>query len=196
MPVSRNGWMLGTLALASVCLIAPEASAAATAATGPDFPQASLAIASLIQLAIATWVLIIIGLAQLAGTTRVVRAITPAALRRGLFVGAVGALAIAPAQADRAVTPGHSAVQPHSLDGLRLPDRPLASTPQARSVVVVEPGDTLWAIAASSLPPGSSDADIALECSRWYAINRTTIGDDPDLIHPSQRLSPPPKDTA
>ena len=61
--------------------------------------------------------------------------------------------------------------------------------------MVVEPGDTLWAIAARALPPGSSDADIALECSRWYAANRATIGSDPDLIHPLQRLNPP-KDTA
>ncbi len=196
MPVSRQGWMLGVLALVSVCLVAPEVSATTQAATGPDFPQALLAIASLIQLTLASWVLIVIGLAQVVGTSRIVRAITPAALRRGLFVGAAGALAMAPAQADRAVAPHHASAQPHSLDGLRLPDRPLTTAPQVRPAVVVQPGDTLWAIAARSLPPGSSDTDIAVECSRWYAANRTAIGNDPDLIHPSQRLNPPPKDTA
>ncbi len=192
MSVSRSGWMLGLLALVSVGLIAPDVSATATAATGSDFPQVLVAIASLIQLTLASWVLVVIALAQLGGTARVVRAVTPAALRRGLFVGAVGALAIAPAQADRVVPPTHSTVQHHSLDGLRLPDRPVASTPpQARSVVV-EPGDTLWAIAARSLAPGASDAEIARACSRWYETNRAVIGDDPDLIHPLQRLNPPP----
>ena len=193
--LSRTGWVLASLAAASVGLIAPEASAYVSDATGPDFPTAVLAMASLIQLSLASWVLVVIALAQLAGTTRAVRAITPAALRRALFVGAVGALAVAPAQADRAVSPAHSAVQHHSLDGLRLPDRPITSVPRVRPVVV-GPGDTLWAIAASSLPTGASDADIALACSRWYAANRTTIGDDPDLIHLSQRLNPPTKDAS
>ncbi|MEO6605095.1 MAG: hypothetical protein ABIN55_05735 [Aeromicrobium sp.] len=195
MMLSRSGWTLAALALASVCLIAPDAATTTNAATGPNFPQALLAIASLIQLTLASWVLVVIGLAQIGGTARVVRAITPVVLRRALFVGAAGALAMAPAQADRAVSPAQSPAQQHSLDGLRLPDRPVTATPEASSVVVVEPGDTLWAIAARSLKSDASDAEIAEACSRWYAGNRAVIGDDPDLIQPKQRLNPP-KDRA
>lgn len=199
--LSRSGWVLTALAALSTVLCGPEAMSAASSITGPDFPQALLSVATLLQLTISLWVLTVVALSQLSGTTRIVRAVTPAVLRRGLFVGAVGALAIAPAQADRGVSPAHSTVQDHSLDGLRLPDRPPTSitevsSPQVNSVVV-NPGDTLWAIAARSLPPGASDADIARACSRWYAVNRAVIGDDPDLIHPSQHLNPPPtKDPA
>lgn len=197
MVLSRSGWTLAALALASVCLIAPDAPAAVTAITGPDFPLALLAIAELLQLGLASWVFVVIGLAQVGGTGRVVQAVTPGILRRALFVGAAGALAMTPAQADRVGSPAQSTVQPHSLDGLRLPDRPVTATAEVSSVVV-EPGDTLWAIAARSLRPGASNAEIAAACSRWYAANRAVIGDDPDLIHPSQRLNPPTKtkDTA
>ncbi|WSY19000.1 LysM peptidoglycan-binding domain-containing protein (plasmid) [Embleya sp. NBC_00896] len=49
--------------------------------------------------------------------------------------------------------------------------------------IVVRPGDTLGGIAAAhNLPDG------------WpalYAKNRATVGPDPDLIHPGQRLSLP-----
>jgi hypothetical protein len=186
--LSRTGWTLATLAALSVWFIGPDAHTALAAVTGPDYPQALLGLASLLQLAISGWVLLIIGLAQL--SSPIFRAITPEVLRRALFVGAVGALALSPAQADR--SPAHTTAQ-HSLSGLRLPDRPTTVTAIDRSVIV-KPGDTLWAIAARSLPPGASDADIARACTRWYASNRDVIGDDPDLIHPLQHLTPPTKD--
>ncbi|MFW6091404.1 MAG: LysM peptidoglycan-binding domain-containing protein, partial [Actinomycetota bacterium] len=57
--------------------------------------------------------------------------------------------------------------------------------------VVVQRGDTLWAIAARHLGPDATVAEIAAEWPRWYATNRTVIGDDPDLILPGTILHPP-----
>jgi len=54
--------------------------------------------------------------------------------------------------------------------------------------VRVEPGDSLWSIARATLPDGAPDIAIAAATARLYAGNRRTIGDDPDLIIPGQRL--------
>lgn len=59
------------------------------------------------------------------------------------------------------------------------------------TVVEVAPGDSLWSIAARSLPPGSGAAQVAAEWPRWYAANRALIGPDPALIRPGQQLSVP-----
>jgi LysM repeat protein len=56
--------------------------------------------------------------------------------------------------------------------------------------IVVE-GDTLWDIAAASLGPGATNADIAAEWPRWYERNRDLIGDNPDLIQPGMQLVSP-----
>jgi nucleoid-associated protein YgaU len=61
----------------------------------------------------------------------------------------------------------------------------------ARDEVVVHRGDTLWAIAARHLGAAASAAEVAEEWPRWYAANRTVIGDDPGLLVPGQRLRPP-----
>ena len=57
---------------------------------------------------------------------------------------------------------------------------------------VVEPGDSLWRIAASVLRSNGDDepssADIARFWPTIYAANRALIGDDPNLIFPGQRL--------
>jgi LysM domain len=57
--------------------------------------------------------------------------------------------------------------------------------------VVVHRGDTLWDLAARHLGPGATDAQVATEWPRWHATNRSTIGPDPDLILPGQRLRVP-----
>lgn len=57
--------------------------------------------------------------------------------------------------------------------------------------VVVKRGDTLWTIAARHLGAEATDAAIAEEWPRWYAANRTAIGDNPDLILPGMILRPP-----
>ena len=56
---------------------------------------------------------------------------------------------------------------------------------------VVQPGDTLWAIAAGHLGGDASAAQIARSWPAWYEANRTSIGSDPDLILPGTRLHPP-----
>jgi hypothetical protein len=57
---------------------------------------------------------------------------------------------------------------------------------------VVEPGDSLWRIAASVLRSGggqdSSNEEIARFWPTIYAANRALIGDNPNLIFPGQRL--------
>lgn len=57
--------------------------------------------------------------------------------------------------------------------------------------VRVEPGDSLWLIAAHRLGPAASDAQIAAEWPRWYAANRPAIGTEPSLIQPGEVLHAP-----
>ncbi|QTE30288.1 LysM peptidoglycan-binding domain-containing protein [Pengzhenrongella sicca] len=66
----------------------------------------------------------------------------------------------------------------------------------APEVVVVRPGDSLWRIAAESLPAGASPAEIAAAWPRWYAANRSTVGPDPGRIHPGQELTAPATDAS
>lgn len=61
----------------------------------------------------------------------------------------------------------------------------------SRAAVVVQPGDSLWRIAAEHLPPQHSDADVALAWPRWYAANRAVIGADPGVLSPGQTLRSP-----
>ena len=151
---------------------------------GQDFPHALLGLGALLQLVLSGWIVLVVGASLMSRSPRVLRSITPGLLRRALFAGTVGALTLVPAQADPASAPGQTTT--HDLTGLRLP-----STDEPAQNVVVRPGDTLWAIAAASLPDGSSDAEVARACARWYAANREVIGDDPNLIFPAQRLVPP-----
>jgi LysM repeat protein len=67
---------------------------------------------------------------------------------------------------------------------------PRHSTPTV-GAVVVQPGDSLWRIAARHLPAGYSEADVARAWPRWYAANRATIGPDPNVIQPGQVLLRP-----
>ena len=57
--------------------------------------------------------------------------------------------------------------------------------------IVVHRGDSLWTIAARHLGPGAGDGEVAAEWPRWYAANRTVIGEDPDLLLPGQVLRAP-----
>ncbi|HET8594253.1 MAG TPA: LysM peptidoglycan-binding domain-containing protein [Intrasporangium sp.] len=71
----------------------------------------------------------------------------------------------------------------------------LAPTPRTAAVpddtVTVRRGDSLWSIAARHLGSGASDHEVAHAWPRWYAANADLIGQDPDLIHPGQRLRIP-----
>ena len=76
------------------------------------------------------------------------------------------------------------------LDGLPMPERPVASRVQL-APVIVRPGDTLWAIAARHLGPAANTAQVAAEWPAWYAANRPVIGNDPGLITPGTVLHAP-----
>ncbi|KAA1400204.1 LysM peptidoglycan-binding domain-containing protein [Aeromicrobium ginsengisoli] len=187
--------MLTTLAALSAALLTPSAGATATDLRGESFPDALLALGCVVQLALSTWVLLVAGLSLVRAPAPLLRAITPRLLRRALFAGTAGALALAPVPADRGGAPGRPQ---HDLTGLQLPDRPIGAATVGRaaprvsaSPVVVRPGDTLWAIAARSLPRHATAAEVARACAQWHAANRDVIGDDPDLIFPTQRLVPP-----
>jgi hypothetical protein len=85
----------------------------------------------------------------------------------------------------------HSAIR---LDGLPMPERPTgkAVDPQVTPIrVVIRQGDTLWQIAARQLGLGAGEAEVAAEWPRWYAANRSVIGDDPGLIIPGTVLHAP-----
>lgn len=63
-------------------------------------------------------------------------------------------------------------------------------------LVVVEPGDTLWAIAAGRLAAEQAgtplaDAEIAAAVTRWHHANRQALGANPDLIRPGMVLRQP-----
>lgn len=65
-------------------------------------------------------------------------------------------------------------------------------SPGARREVAVRSGDSLWSIAAASLGPLASDADIARAWPRLYAGNREVIGTNPHFLRPGQVLILPP----
>lgn len=97
--------------------------------------------------------------------------------------------AAAPAAAPAALTSPAPAV---SVDW----PGPAAHGAQAadRSVVVLR-GDSLWTIAARSLPAGADDATVDRTWRAWYAANTPVIGSDPDQLLPGQILVPPTPET-
>ncbi|GAA4371671.1 hypothetical protein [Nocardioides caricicola] len=114
----------------------------------------------------------------------------PAPLRR-LVLLACGAAVVAGLAVPAQATPGevHRDRRP-SVAGLPFPDRAVSPRPAAE-VVVVHPGDTLWALAAADLGPDAAAAEIDARWREIYAQNRDVIGPDPDLIQPAQRLRLP-----
>lgn len=126
--------------------------------------------------------------------------LAPAGLRRvvELAIGAgVAAAAVAPAAPALADSPRPHPPAAVSLDWAAVtPPAPAAALPTApaataTSHVVVEPGDSLWSIAADALGPSATPAQVAAAWPRWWAANRAVVGAHPDLIHPGQRLTPP-----
>ncbi len=140
----------------------------------------------------------------------------PAVVRRAVLAACgfslAGALAV-PAHADRDAPPPDAGGATQSLlVGLPVPDRattttewlgtvagsrpareaPSAETPET---VRVEPGDTLWGLAGASLPADATTEEVDRRWRAIYRANRTTIGADPDLIRPGQRLVLPPTGT-
>ncbi|MFI2707405.1 LysM peptidoglycan-binding domain-containing protein, partial [Nocardioides sp. CER28] len=112
----------------------------------------------------------------------------PAVLRR-LVLGACGVALSAtagPALATAGVDPQHG--PPVVVAGLPFPARAMDLPAEAHRVVVVRPGDSLWAITAGHLPPDANDVAITAAWHELYTQNRVVVGDDPSLIHPGQQL--------
>lgn len=154
---------------------------------------------------------------------RLARRITPALVRRLVAGACGAAVLTAPtvtppATASPAASPGdhtHARPAPHGVLAswarpgalprpLPVPDRPARpgsgagthrgeGTARPPGRVRVRPGDSLWAIAARSLPPDAPDAVVAASWPRWFRHNRGHLGPDPDLIHPGTRLRVPPR---
>lgn len=57
--------------------------------------------------------------------------------------------------------------------------------------LVVQPGESLWTIAARHLGPDASAASVAEAWPRWFEANKHTIGEDPNLLRPGQVLVAP-----
>lgn len=91
------------------------------------------------------------------------------------------------------VDPAWRAEPPGVRPGLLLPAPSRAPLADFSPFEVVRPGDCLWAIAARTLGPLASDAEIAHEWPRWYATNRELIGNDPNLLTPGTLLQTPPQ---
>jgi hypothetical protein len=71
--------------------------------------------------------------------------------------------------------------------------RPRAHAASVHHAVEIQPGDTLWRIAAAELPAElRSDSIIARYWRRIYGVNRGVLGADPDRILPGVALSIPP----
>ena len=210
MGLSSTGYAVAAVSALSLVTLGPGAKAAAVRIGGADFDRSLAAGATVLLLALSTWALLCIALSIGADKATLVNTlaqlITPGFLRRAVFLGAAGALAVAPVAAvtnteQGSQSPARSFIG-QSLDGLRLPDRPVGAAPAVAAITVagpqpvrVERGDTLWSIAARELGPGAGTAEISTAVKRWYETNLNTIGPDPDLILPHQRLTPPTKES-
>lgn len=159
---------------------------------GTDFDGLLARGAMLALLVAAAWALVVVGAVALEARThgriRLARHTgCPARVRLwllGLFVALFAC--ITPAQAsDAGSGPGPATTLDAALDGLPLPDRAIGGTPR---VVVVRPGDSLWAIARVALPRTADEATVARTVAALHALNRRTIGPDPDLIQPGQHI--------
>lgn len=207
MKISPLGWLLTAVSVASLALLGPQIR---VLAAPQDFSSSLIDLIALIQVALSTWVLASLALLLAARrcqwARRLAGVLTPQLIRRALVTGMAGALVFAPASADSrpAVPTGDHGTADHGgvtpLNGLLLPDRPSgqsrpstlpSGTVGANVAVEVRTGDSLWSIAAESLPAPATDAQIVAASGRWYAANRDAIGHDPDLIFPHLVLHAP-----
>lgn len=120
------------------------------------------------------------------------------AVRAGMGASVTAAVVAAPSAAF-ATTPAPPLPQTAaptltSPSPLEWPGLTAAKPPPAkqRAPIVVRPGDSLWRLTADLLGPDATPRRIADTWPRLYAENRHVVGADPNLIHPGQRLVPPP----
>lgn len=189
-------WLLGDLVAVQAALTGPGIGA-------QPFDRTLAWVCSAAALACGVWlwtVTTVVVLEATLGSRRPGCPGVPAAVRR--FVLAACGVAIIGVAAPAVATPG----SPHLdhtgrtgqaiIAGLPLPDRATGEQVKAQvqaltRAVVVQPGDTFWAIAEADVGARASDAAIVAHWQRIYALNRTVVGADPDLIRPGQRLRLP-----
>jgi hypothetical protein len=164
---------------------------------GTDF-NALLTRAAICTLgAVACWALLVVATVAVEARTRgrirlCRRTGCPATVRRWLLAMFLALFAgVSPAQASDTGS-GNSDLAAGALDGLALPDRPVDARiphhPVGTRQVVVQPGDSLWRIVRDALPADTPDSVIAAAVAAVHADNRSTIGPDPGLLQPGQRL--------
>lgn len=191
-------WLVVTIATAGVVLATAPRAQDLLGARSTDFADLLTGLCAIAAAcaAVALWALtteVVVGALRgtriRAGRAGCVRRMVLAACGVAVLAGAPGLPA---AGADGG---GEAAPLPaRALDGLPLPDRAdgaPATAPAPGGVVRVAPGDSLWAIARRALGPTATPADVAAYGRRIHAVNRSTIGPDPDLIHPDQQLRLP-----
>ena len=203
--------ILGSAAAAVLILVRPHPIASVHRLVAPGAvrqaePDVVLAAASANLLwLVAAWLAAGIAATLLASTPGVIgrlfgaasRRLLPAALRRFVAGSAGLGVLLAPIPAVSA-----GAAPAHHLVAAALPapvwpgtpatvSRPDPPPPPPVHAVRVRRGDSLWLITAHRLAPNAAPADVAAAWPRWYAANRTVIGDDPNLILPGQLLAPP-----
>jgi hypothetical protein len=170
---------------------------------GTDFDTLLTRAAVCGLVAAGAWALVLVGAvaieARTGGRVQVAdRAGCPPALRLwllGVFMAVFAG--VAPAHAsDTGSGRGVAGPGAAALDGLPLPDRATGGPERRGSrplrAVVVVPGDSLWRIVRELLPRDAADAEVAAGVLTLHAGNRRTIGADPDLLLPGQRLVVPP----
>lgn len=200
-----RGALLTVLAITSLLFLGPDFSLSMPGHS--TFDEVLVEFLTAVELALSAWILLCLVCAVGARHSELLRtlshAITPALMRRILFIGAAGMLTVNPAHANspQGTSSGNNAAS-HPLDGLPMPHRPLGSAPakpregSASDTVTVRSGDTLWSIAASDLGNGAGPSDIATATDRWHQQNLDVIGPDPNLIFPQQVLQRPAKETS
>jgi hypothetical protein len=215
--MSRGGAVAGTAAGVALLAAAPTPAAAlATLATptAGDPLGPLLALIALVAWALLAWLVAVaaaVSATRLPGAAGLIgdalaRRVAPAAVRRLVEVAlgvsvAAGVLGASPAFAGTHVPPAPPAVAasldwptpPSPITAPALDWNPRSAPAPAPAVapVVVQPGDSLWAVAADHLPAGATNAQIAQAWPAWWSANRAAVGPDPDLIHPGLSLTPP-----
>lgn len=114
------------------------------------------------------------------------------AVTGGLALAAPATATPGALQQDRPTTPHEPVVT--AAPGPPGTRAPSAAPPRGThaSHLVVHRGGSLWAVAERALGPSASTADVAAYWPRVHRANRSTVGPDPDVVHPGQRLALPP----
>lgn len=85
--------------------------------------------------------------------------------------------------------PGATTVTAAPAPTSAVPASPAAAVEPATHQV--QPGESLWSIAALYLPDGAAASEVAAAWPAWYSANRDVVGLDPDVIEPGQVLHAP-----